>query len=88
MATAFGLDLDRPSSSKVHTVDDRLVLVQLLEREMPDTQELDAAIAELETSLLDSKRNRMVQDWIDRRREELETSGELLVNSSLVISNS
>jgi peptidyl-prolyl cis-trans isomerase D len=88
MATAFGLELERPSSPKIHTVDDRLVLVELLERSMPDSQELDATVAELEKNLLDAKRNRMVQDWIDRRREELEASGELLVNSSLVISNS
>ncbi len=88
MAAAFALDLDQPTSPKVHTVEDRLVLIELLERNMPDTQELDAAVSELEKGLLDSKQNRMVQDWIDRRRDELEKSGELLVNSSLVISNS
>lgn len=86
LATAFALDLDHPTSPRIHTVEDRLVLVELLERKMPSAQELDATVAELQKNLLDAKRNRMVQDWIDRRRDELEASGQLLVNSSLVIS--
>jgi peptidyl-prolyl cis-trans isomerase D len=86
MATAFGLDLDAPSSPTVHPVGPRLVLVQLLERQAPSNEELAAAEAQIAPSLLDAKRNQLVQDWIDRRREDLEASGDLLVNASLVIS--
>ena len=88
MTTAFGLDLDAPSSPELHTVGNRLVLVQLLERITPEEEELATAVADMQASLLAAKRNRMVQDWIDRRRDELEASGRLLINSSLVISDS
>jgi len=86
MATAFALDLDHASSPTVHSVGSRLVLVQLLERKAPTAEELATAEAEIGPNLLNAKRNRMVQDWVDRRRQALEASGELLVNASLVIS--
>lgn len=86
LTTAFGLDLDAPSSPEVHRVGQRLVLVQLLERRMPEERELDVTLAGLQENLLDAKRNRLVQDWIEQKRDALEQSGKLLVNASLVIS--
>ncbi|MDG2052096.1 MAG: hypothetical protein P8M78_18245, partial [Myxococcota bacterium] len=86
MDTAFRLDLDRPSSPTVHRVGDRLVLVQLIEHNMPGAEELDATVAQIQPNLLDAKRNRMMQDWIEAQREILEENGDLLVNSSLVLS--
>ena len=62
------------------------MLVQLLEHHMPDAAELDSTVADLQQNLLAAKRNRMVQDWIEQRRDELEQRGQLLVNASLVIS--
>jgi len=86
MSTAFALDADAPSSPRIHEVGSKLVLVQLLERQAPEQAELEATLAEIQPRLLSAKRNRMVEDWIARRRSTLEESGELLVNSSLVIS--
>ena len=86
LRTAFALDLEAASSPTVHPVGKRLVLVQLLEHHMPDAAELDSTVADLQQNLLAAKRNRMVQDWIEQRRDELEQRGQLLVNASLVIS--
>ena len=86
MSTAFSLDLDAPSSATVHPLDERLVLIQLIEQDFPDQEALDAMAAELQPMLLESKRNRMIQDWIDQKREALEESGDLQINSSLVLS--
>ena len=83
---AFGLARAPASSPTVHPVGKRLVLVQLLEHHMPDAAELDSTVADLQQNLLAAKRNRMVQDWIEQRRDELEQRGQLLVNASLVIS--
>lgn len=88
MATAFALEEDGASSPVIHPVGAKLVLVQRLERQAPSAEDLAAAEAEIEPNLLASKRNRMVQDWIDRKRAALEASGDLLVNASLVISGS
>ena len=85
MDTAFTLDLDRPSSPTVHRVGNQLVMIQLTEHNMPGAQELDATVEQIQPNLLDAKRNRMVQDWIETRREALEKNGDLLVNSSAVI---
>jgi peptidyl-prolyl cis-trans isomerase D len=84
-STVFALDMESPSSGDVFEVGTRLVLIQLLERSMPDATTLDEAIASQSEILLSSKRNQMIQDWIDRRRETLETNGDLLINSSLVL---
>jgi peptidyl-prolyl cis-trans isomerase D len=88
LAAAFALDADAPSSARVFTVDSQLVLIQLLERSTPDEDALADAILAAEQQLLDDKRNRMIQDWVDARREQLRASGELLVNTELVIANS
>ena len=85
MDTAFTLDLDRPSSPTVHRVGNQLVMIQLTEHNMPGAEELDATVEQIQPNLLDAKRNRMVQDWIETRREALEKNGDLLVNSSAVI---
>jgi len=49
---------------------------------------LEQSARALHASLLGAKRNRMIQDWIEQRRRELETAGRLRVNADLVISNS
>jgi peptidyl-prolyl cis-trans isomerase D len=85
--SAFTLSIDAASSAEIFEVANRLVLIQLLERTMPDADALEATIDQLRNNLLQAKRSRMIQDWIDTRREELETSGQLLVNAGLVISD-
>jgi peptidyl-prolyl cis-trans isomerase D len=88
LSEAFALTLDEPSSPRIFTVGPKLVLVQLLERPAPDESTLTEAILALEDQLLDQKRNQLIQDWVDARREQLEASGRLQVNTELVISTS
>jgi peptidyl-prolyl cis-trans isomerase D len=88
LATAFTLDPDAASSPRIFTVGSQLVLIQLLERSSPDEDTLADALLAAEQQLLDAKRNRMIQDWVDARREQLRAEGRLLVNTELVIANS
>jgi peptidyl-prolyl cis-trans isomerase D len=87
-SAAFALSMESPSSSEIFRVGTRLVLIQLLERSMPDTTALDVAVAAQTEQLLNGRRNQMIQGWIDRRRSTLERDGQLLINSSLVMSDS
>lgn len=88
LTEAFQLDLASPTSTNVHSVGSQLVLVQLLEYVEPTQEELDQAIRAQEDSLLTSKRNGVVQQWVEQRRSEWEKSGKLLVDSASVISGS
>ena len=83
---AFALESDGATSKKIFEVGSRLVLIQRLERTGPGETELaEAALTQGET-LLNVKRNRRITDWIDQRRSELEASGQMVINSSVVIS--
>ena len=69
-------------------VSDKLVVVQLLERESPNAAELEDAIISQREALLENKRNRLIQTWVEQRRDVLTASGELKINSELVLSGS
>jgi peptidyl-prolyl cis-trans isomerase D len=88
MAAAFTLRDEHPSSDRIFEVGTRLVLIQQLERSEPDPVALEEAVRGQSQTLLEAKRTRMIQDFVDRRRDELERSGRLLVNMELVLSNS
>ena len=84
MATAFALSTDKASSPEIFTVGDRLVLIQLLDREEPETATLDAALAGERIRLVNAKRNAFLQNWLEARRSALTDSGQLLVDSSII----
>jgi peptidyl-prolyl cis-trans isomerase D len=84
MATAFALREDRPSAPDIFSVNDRLVLIQLLERQEPSEADLLAAVANERDRIETAKRNAFVQNWIENRRSELLESGELRVDNSVV----
>ena len=65
----------------------QLALIQQIELNQPSDEELETAIAQQTEALLDAKRNRVIQEWIDNRREELTENGDLVVNAGLVISD-
>ncbi len=88
LGTAFILTPEAASSPRIFDVGSRLVLIQLLERKVPSEEDLAEAILAQAEALLDEKRNRLIQDWIDTRREKLAASGRLLINPDLVISDS
>ena len=85
---AFALREEAPTSPRIFAVGSQRVFIQLLERNSPEEEELQATVEARREDLLNSKRNRLVQEWVDRRRIDLEKSGELLVNSQLVLSDS
>lgn len=88
LSEAFGMDLSTPTSTTVHSVGSQLVLLQLIERIEPSSEELEAAVEEQAEALLSAKRNGMVQQWVETRRSEWEKDGALKVNSAAVISDS
>jgi len=85
VTTAFALSLDAASSPQIFEVGNRLVLVQLLEREEPEASELEDRIAGERDRMLDAERSRILRDWIENRRSALQEANRLLVNASLVI---
>jgi len=85
VTTAFALGLDAPSAPRVFEVGNRLVLIQLLEREEPDAAAIEDRIASERDRMLNAERSRILRDWIENRRSELLEANRLLVNSSLVI---
>ncbi len=88
LSAAFSLTPEAASSPRIFTVGTKLVLIQLLERPAPDEGAISEATLALEAQLLDQKRNQLIQDWVDARRDQLKTSGRLLVNSELVLGTS
>jgi len=84
----FALSLDAPTSPRMYEVGTNRVFIQLLERDTPDEAEIEAAAEGRREDLLNAKRSRLVQEWVDNRRVDFEKSGELLVNSQLVLSDS
>jgi len=88
LSAAFTLTPEAPSSPRIFTVGTKLVLIQLLERPTPDESAVADALLALESELLGRKRNQLIQDWIDSRREQLRESGRLMVNAELVVTTS
>lgn len=84
LATAFALSLDAPSSPEIFTVGTKLALIQLLDRREPDEAVLAEALVGEMARLEGAKRNAFLQNWIEERRAELQLSGELLVDNSII----
>jgi len=87
LAAGFRLEPDAPSSPRIFTVGSKLVLIQLLEHARPDEDAIADAVLAAEQQLLDEKRNRLIQDWVDVRRQQLRDSGRLKVNAEQVVSS-
>jgi len=85
---AFGLSEDSPSSPRIFEVGNRFVLIELIEHTMPEEAEFEDALIGAEETILNAKRMRMIQDWVDERRNELEASGRLLVSAERVLAGS
>ena len=88
MSAVFSLDLEAPTAERSFEVGSNRVFVQLLERTEPEAEEVQATLDNLKEDLLNAKRNQLVEEWVDRQRSDFEKSGELVVNSELVLSGS
>jgi peptidyl-prolyl cis-trans isomerase D len=84
LATAFALTPEAASSKRIFEVGEQLVLIQLLERQAPDPESLEAAVATSKESLLSAQQNALLQAWIDTQREAYEADKRLVINTALV----
>jgi len=84
LATAFALTLEAPSSASVFTVGTKLALIQLLDRREPDEAELAAALVGERDRLEQAKRDAFLQSWVEERRGELQRTGKLRIDNSLI----
>ena len=53
---------------------------RMVDNQPPSEEEVEARLAAKREELLDARRNRRVSAWIDRRRQKLVESGELVMN--------
>ena len=60
------------------------MLIQLLERQEPDAETLEAAVSAAKVSLPAQRQNTLIQSWIDIRRKEFESQQRLQINSALI----
>lgn len=79
LATAFAME-SGASSPRIFEVNDKRVLVQVLEHEQPEAAEIDARIDETRERLQDAKRDAMTEAWLGVKREELLAAGALAFN--------
>ncbi len=84
LSMAFALTPEAPSSKQVFEVDGQQILIQLLERQEADPASLEAAITSARETLPARRQNILVQAWIDKRREELESEQRLQINAALI----
>lgn len=79
-AAAFSLSEEHPSLARAFDVDDKRVLIQLLERRLPDDEKLAEEVPAERTKLLDSERTRMQAEWIEAARSRLLEQGRISVD--------
>ncbi len=72
------------SSPRTFSVGSQLTLAQLLERKEPEPLAVETSMQAYRDRLRTAKRGAMIDTWIQRRREELEQDGSLLVDSTAV----
>ncbi len=66
----FTLADKAPLASKVFRVNQSFYVVRLLDREVPDMAKFDAEKAELREEALETKRNRVLRDWLAYLRNQ------------------
>jgi peptidyl-prolyl cis-trans isomerase D len=84
LATAFTLPAGE-SSNEIFELPGRHVLLQVLERVTPGTEEIASERSGRRERALVEKQNRVVQTWINDYRIQLEASGRLTINPELAL---
>ena len=59
-------------------------MIQLLDRHEPEESVLAEAALGEQVRLEAAKRNAFLQNWIEQRRAELQESGKLLIDNSII----
>jgi parvulin-like peptidyl-prolyl isomerase len=83
MMTAFAL-APGVSSDRIFEVGDKLALLQVLERQMPEDANVEGAVENEREQLRNQKLTLLAQSWINARRRELIESGELAIDLSRI----
>jgi peptidyl-prolyl cis-trans isomerase D len=79
MITAFAL-APGESSDRIFEVGDKLALLQVLERQMPEEADVANAVEKERDQLRNQKLMLLAQSWMNARRQELIESGDLAVD--------
>jgi peptidyl-prolyl cis-trans isomerase D len=79
MAVAFTLEPTQ-SSDRVFEVGEKLALVQLLERQEPAPEEIEAEVAAERLKLAEQRRSDLIDSWVLQRQAELAEQGQLSIN--------
>jgi peptidyl-prolyl cis-trans isomerase D len=79
MITAFALAPGQ-SSDRIFEVGDKLALLQVLERQMPEEADVANAVEKERDQLRNQKLMLLAQSWMNARRQELLKSGDLAVD--------
>jgi len=88
LTAAFALPDDQTSSQQIFEVEDRLVLVERLDRKWPNGEELAAGLDAQRERLLSTRRNQAQILWLQNAQQRLSEAGLLKVDLSGVLSQS
>jgi peptidyl-prolyl cis-trans isomerase D len=83
LATAFAME-EGQSSPRAFAVGSRLAMIQLIERKEPEPEAVESAVLARRDQFRAAKHDAVVRNWIEQRRYELQQSGRLLVDASLL----
>jgi peptidyl-prolyl cis-trans isomerase D len=81
---AFAATAEHPTPERIFQVQDKLVLIQLLERTTPPEEEIRARLPETRRQLLAQRRQRIEEAWLDATRTRLADAGRLFFDASLL----
>jgi peptidyl-prolyl cis-trans isomerase D len=84
LTAAFTLSEEQPASPRIFQAGRRLVLLELLERETPSEEEIEAQIPEERERLRNAQVAQLSQSWLDARRTELTEEGQIVYDLTLL----
>jgi len=84
LTMAFTLTDERPASPRIFEAGDRLVLIELLERQTPSDEEIEAQIPAERERLRSAQVAQLSQSWLERRRIQLTEDGKIVYDLTLL----
>jgi peptidyl-prolyl cis-trans isomerase D len=84
LTAAFTLTEERPASARIFEAGTQLVLIELLERQTPSDEEIEAQIPAERERLRNAQVAQLSQSWLDRRRTQLTEDGKIRYDLTLL----
>jgi peptidyl-prolyl cis-trans isomerase D len=84
LTAAFTLTEERPASPRIFEAGTRLVLIELLERQTPSDEEIEAQIPAERERLRSAQVAQLSQSWLDKRRAQLTEDGKIVYDLTLL----